>query len=178
MRLLKTVLSFATNIRTTGALYETSKRAGQEVSKYVTDRHPQIIVEYGAGPGNITRMILTKMHRSSTLYVFEVNNAFCAVLNRIRDKRLVVINDSAERIDQYVPEPIDCIISTIPFSLIPNQVLTTIITKSRLRLKAMGVMSQILYSTYYLTIYKAHFKQVSYKVVLSLPPEFVYHCQP
>lgn len=177
MRVLKTVLSFATDIRTTGALYETSKRAGLQVSKHVTDRHPQIIVEYGAGPGNITRTILAKMHRSSTLYVFEVNKAFCALLNRIGDKRLIVINDSAERIDEYVYQPVDCIISTIPFSLIPNQVLTAIITKSQLCLKATGVMSQILYSTYHLAIYKAHFKRVSYKVVLSLPLEFIYHCQ-
>ena len=177
MSFIKIVLNFTTNIRTTGALYETSRRAGQEVSKYVRDSHPQIIVEYGAGHGNITRAILAKMHRSSKLYVFEVNKSFCAELNQINDNRLVVVSDSAERIDQYVDEPVDCIISTIPFSLIPNQVLTVIVEKSRHKLKTTGIMSQILYSTYHLKIYKDFFKQVSYKMVLSLPLEFVYHCQ-
>lgn len=177
MSFIKTVLNFTTNIRTTGALYETSKRAGQEVSKYVTDSHPQIIVEYGAGHGNITMAILAKMHKSSKLYVFEVNKTFCAELNRISDKRLVVVSGSAELIDQYVGEPVDCIISTIPFSLIPDQVLTAIVKKSRQQLKTTGVISQILYSTYHLKIYKKYFKQVSYKMILSLPLEFVYHCQ-
>ena len=177
MNLFKTAFRFAVNIRTTGALYETSKRAGQEVSKFVTDRHPQFIVEYGAGHGNITRTILAKMHRSSTLYVFEVNAAFCHVLNQIDDKRLIVVNDSAERLDQYVHQPVDCIISTIPFSLIPDQVLTAIVLKSQQRLTTTGVISQILYSTYHLKIYKAYFKRVSYKTILSLPLEFVYHCQ-
>jgi phospholipid N-methyltransferase len=176
MHTLKTALNFIMNIRTTGALYETSNKSNLEVTKYVKTDAPQIIVEFGGGHGNITKAILAKMNKYSTLYVFEINKHFCSLLKEIKDERLVIINDSAHCIDNYVTEEVDCIISTIPFSLISNNILDQILLKSKRKLKNDGTISQILYSVYHLNKYKKYFKNVSYKTILSFPLEYVYHC--
>ena len=174
---LKTALSFTANLSTTGALYQTSKRAEQEVSKYVINENASLILEYGAGHGNITKSILAKMGEHDRLFALEVNAEFCDVLNKIDDKRLTIINDAAQNIDHYVAEKVDCIISTIPISLIPNPIVSEILAKSYQLLKTDGAMSQILYSTYHLSKFKKLFSEVSYRTLLGLPIEFVYHCK-
>lgn len=177
MQKIKTALAFTKKLATTGALYETSPKVEREISRYVRPDVPQVIVEFGAGHGNITRAILTKMHPESTLYAFELHADFCEVLTQIGDKRLHVINRSAEHLDQYVPGKIDCIVSSIPFSLIPDEVLRTILTKSHAQLADTGIMSQVLYSAYHVKKYKRHFPHVTYKAFWGLPPEFVYHAR-
>ncbi|WP_461151561.1 class I SAM-dependent methyltransferase [Spirosoma pulveris] len=169
--------AFVSNLKTTGALYETSKKGNLEVSRYVTDENPQVIVEFGAGHGNITRLLLSKMNKNSRLYAFEINREFCQLLTEINDDRLVVINDSAQYLKRYCHHPIDCIVSSIPFSLISNPVIEEILCQSKDMLSENGIISQILYSTYHLKKYKKHFTLTACKSTVSLPVEFIYHCQ-
>jgi phospholipid N-methyltransferase len=174
MQKLKTAFEFTKNLKITGALYETSKKVENEISKNVLSDTPQIIVEFGAGHGNITRAILNKMNPNSILYAFELHTEFCDVLTKIEDKRLRVINASAQYVDAYVTEKVDCIISSIPFSFIPDEVLDDILKKSHLILSDTGTISQVLYSAYHIKKYKKYFSKVSYKILWSIPPEFIY----
>ena len=175
MRKIKTALEFTKNLKTTGAVYETSKKGEQALSRFVVDSEEQIVVEFGAGHGNITSVILSRMNPNSKLYAFELNSEFCDVLSNIDDDRLVVINDSAQHLDKHVPEDIDCIISSIPYTFIPDQVVNEILEKSQEKLKDGGEITQLLYSAYFLKKYKRYFKNVSYKFILNIPPEFIYH---
>ena len=88
----KTVLAYSKNVATTGALFETSKFVVREMSNLVTPGQPQVIVELGAGHGNITEGILKRMHPDSRLFAFELHKDFCDEIEaRIADKRLQVV---------------------------------------------------------------------------------------
>lgn len=177
LKKLKTAFKLATNLRTTGALFQTSSKAVREVCKYVDPNQTQTIIELGAGHGNITNFILQKMSPKSTLYIFEINSDFCKTLNEIKDERLVIINDSAEFLDNYISNEVDCIVSTLPLTFIPDSVVTSILQKCKNQLALKGQMSQILYSTLHLKKYKTFFSNVYYRLVIGLPLEFIYHCK-
>ncbi len=176
---LKTAVEFTKNISETGAFSETSKYVVDEISKYVNKNEPQIIIEFGAGHGNITLGILEKMHPNSTLYAFEVNKEFCDVLDNIKDERLKVVNLSAQDVKKVVEleNSVACIISSIPFSFIPNEVLDEILSSSHFLLKPKHYMTQVLYSQRHLKYYKKFFQNCSSKTVLNFPLAQIYSCQ-
>lgn len=176
---LKTVLAFAKNIRTTGAITETSKWVIRDLTEPVRPDQKQTIVEFGAGHGNITRGVLRKMHPESTLYAFEIHEEFCEVLNEIGDPRLQVICDSAENVNRHVKaeEGVDCIISSIPFTFIPDDTLDKILATSYDLLKNDAYMMQVLYSARGIRHYKRHFSKYATKLALNFPPASIYTCQ-
>ena len=172
----KTALKFTKNIASTGALVETSRWIEKEITSFVDPSRRQVIIEYGAGHGNISRAILAAMHQDSELFAFELNSDFCEVLRRIPDERLKVVNLSAQFVDEVVPEKesVDCIISSIPFSFIPDPILDDILDKSCSLLKDGSYMTQVLFSARHLKLFKKHFSQCSAKLVMNFPPAHVY----
>jgi len=62
---LKTAIHLAKNIRTTGALYQTSKKVEREIGAKLTDKDNQIFVEFGLGHGNITEAVLSRIAPTS-----------------------------------------------------------------------------------------------------------------
>ena len=126
---LKTAIEFTKKINTTGAFTETSRFVVDSISKFVDKDKKQIIIEYGAGHGNITKGILDKMNAESVLYAFEIHSDFCKQLELINDKRLKIVNLSASEVYKVtdMPNSVDCIISSIPFSFIPDEILQEIL---------------------------------------------------
>ena len=163
LRYLKTAVDFTKNISETGAFSETSGYVVSEITKYIDSNRKQIIVEFGAGHGNITRGILAKMNPNSSLFAFEINKDFCKILDNINDSRLKVVSSSAEDINNIIKgeSTVDCIISSIPFSFIPDIVLEEILKKSHSLLKDDHFMTQVLYSARHLRKYKKYFKNLS-----------------
>jgi phospholipid N-methyltransferase len=176
---LKTAIEFTKNISETGAFTETSKSVVNEISQYVDKEKKQIIIEFGAGHGNITLGILSKMHPNSILYAFETNTEFCSVLSKISDERLRVVNMSAQHIKQIVEieNSVDCIISSIPFTFIPDEVLNEILYSSFYLLKPNNYMTQVLYSQRHIKHYKKFFRNCTSKTVLNFPLAQIYSCQ-
>jgi len=176
---LKTALAFTKKIKTTGAVSETSKWVIRDLTKPIDQSKKQTIIEYGAGHGNITRVALDKMHPDSKLYAFEIHEDFCNVLRSIQDSRLHVVCDSAENVGRYVNpgESVDCIISTIPFTFIPDEILDEILANSYALLKNDAYMMQVLYSSRHIKHYKRHFSKYSTKLALNFPPASIYTCQ-
>jgi len=83
--------------------------------------HAELVIEYGPGNGVFTREILARLPKDAQLLAIELNQGFVKHLNReIQDKRLLVVNGSADQVDRIVNEyrlPLaDCVISGIPFS--------------------------------------------------------------
>lgn len=143
---IATSIAFAKNFLVTGAITETSRYVEIEICKHLPKGEDKIIVEFGVGHGNITREILNNISATSKVYAFEVNKDFCEhVKNTITDPRLIVINDSAHRVKQYIKAPVDIVISSIPFSFFSKE-----------KGKA------ILEGTYDLLNNDAYFSQVSY----------------
>ena len=142
------------------------------------------IVEYGPGVGTITKELLKNLNQDAKLICFESNKKFCKFLNQdLEDPRLIIINDSAEKLYFYLEKlninNIDYVLSGIPFSLIKKEIKKEIIKKTRDSLRKSGKF--IVYQQYnwhlkkYLDIY---FKKISTKVELrNMPPTMLYVCE-
>jgi len=174
---LKSVIDFTKNVKTTGALYQTSKQIEKEIcSKINTDT--KIVVEFGTGLGNITKRILDQMPADGKLYSFEVNAEFLEdVKELLQDDRLVLINDSAQHFEKYVKEEVDCFISSIPVTLIPKEVVKSVIQKSYDALKIGNYFCQVLYSPFHKKKFSAVFEEVKIETVASVPVGFIHHCR-
>lgn len=178
---LRTTIAFTKNLSQTGAFGETSRFVVREISRHVDSTHPQLILEYGAGHGNISRGILHRMHPASRLLAFEINPEFCEVLREIDDPRLTVINASVNDIDQYVTKEdqagIDAVISSVPITFLTKEESDQLIARSFELLRPGGWMSQVLYTIHHLPKFKKHFKRCTARMVWNVPPAFVYQCQ-
>lgn len=180
---LKTTIAFTKKVGTTGALFETSKHVVAAITEPVTPQHKQVIVEYGAGHGNITRGILAKMHTDSVLLSFELHREFCEVLQQnVQDPRLHVINDSAAELPRYLQqygiEAVDVIVSAIPLTILPPELTQQIMQDGRRLLRQGGCFMQVLYSLRALSRFQQHFDTVTYRSVWrNMPPAWIYRCQ-
>lgn len=179
---LKTTIAFTKKVATTGALFETSSSVVKNITRPVDINQKQVIIEYGAGHGNITRGILARMHPNSILLSFELHKEFCEVLaQNVKDPRLHIINDSVGELKKYLNdfgiEQIDCIISAIPLTLLPIALKEQLMTESYAHLRPGGCFMQVLYSLNALRKFKQYFDKVSYApVLLNMPPAWIYTC--
>lgn len=174
---LKTALAFSKNLKTTGAFVQTSRKVELEICRYVSNKPNQIVVEFGIGHGNITKEILSRLDSSSKLYAFEVNAEFCAfVRQEIKDRRLIIINAGAEKINEHVSEKVNAILSSIPITFFSTELTDEILSKANEALLHDGSFSQILYSKFHKKTFQKHFDQVNIKTLWSFPLEYVHHC--
>ena len=86
------------NFSQVGAICSSSKYLAKKITDQVDFSGKRIIVEFGAGDGSVTKMILNKMGPDSILYSFEINPVFIEKLKKKKDPRLVLINDSVEEL--------------------------------------------------------------------------------
>ena len=177
-KIFKTFINFTKNLKTTGAIYKTTKAVEKSLCSKI-DESTKIVVEFGTGYGNITQEILRRLPDDGKLYTFEVNEEFVAsVKNTIQDPRLVVINDGAQNFDKYVEEKVDCFISTIPFTLIPKEITIDIVSKSYAALNPERFFCKAQYSKLHLKKFKAIFDECTTTTVLdNLPPAHLYFCK-
>ena len=103
-----------------GAIFPTSKAVINEIIKKINFATANVIVEYGAGTGVITKELLLKMNTNARLFVIETNPEFIEILNQIKDNRLYVVNGNAVDVNELLADYnlplIDYVISGIPFS--------------------------------------------------------------
>ena len=69
-------MSYFKNIFTTGAVSKTPKRVLKKIAAGVPSENLRIVVELGAGKGEITRNIIAKINRDCRFIAFEINPEF------------------------------------------------------------------------------------------------------
>jgi phospholipid N-methyltransferase len=154
-----------------GTFTQSSKFLAEKMARAIGGS--ESIVEFGAGPGAITREILRFMPEHGRLTCFETNPNFCEMLRKIRDSRLTIINDVAENAQEYV-DCSDCIVSSVPLAIMSKEQREKILVLSS---KARRFI-QLGYIPILTKEIKQYFEQVETKFVpLNLPPAFVYICQ-
>ncbi len=166
---------------TIGALSPSSSFLADKMLKPIDFNKANCIVEFGPGTGVFTHKLLEKMSLNAILLVFEINPAFYEVLKKIDDTRLVIINDSAEKIAHYLNlnhhEKADYIVSSLPFAMIPDEVVDGILSNSYKSLSEKGKFIQFQYSLNALSKLKTIFRKVKINFTfLNLPPAFVFVC--
>ena len=179
MKNIKTAIAYVKDYATTGAISKSSEWVENGVTRFVDSAQKQFIVEYGAGHGNITEVILAKMHPESKLVSFEINEDFCIKLEQIQDKRLRIACDSAANVMDYVQGEmsVDCVVSSLPITFIPEEVVNEIYRKTQLILKENAYMTQWLYTPLHIKIFKRYFSKVETEMGFGVPMEFIKICR-
>jgi phospholipid N-methyltransferase len=166
------------NLKTVGTLTRSSRFLCKGMIKHIDFDKAKVIVELGAGDGVITKHILKNMHKDCLLMIFEVNDNFTTKLNDIKDNRLIVIQDSAEKLEYHLDfnglNEIDYVISAIPFVILPDDIANKIIMTCKKRMMQDGLYVQVHYSLMAKKLYEKVFGNVDINFVpLNIPPAFV-----
>lgn len=168
--------------RVVGAISPSSKFLAKRMIASVDFANARILVEFGPGTGIFTKEILKKMHKDAVLLVFETQKSFCDRIEKeIEDKRMILINDSAEKIGEYLNkngfESAEYIISSLPFTVIPSQIKNAILNQSVKFLAHNGHFLQFQYTLNAHKLLKSKFKSVKLDFTpMNIPPAFIYRC--
>jgi phosphatidylethanolamine/phosphatidyl-N-methylethanolamine N-methyltransferase len=184
---------------TVGALAPSSSYVAQELAQPLSAHAgPRRILEIGAGTGQITDTLVTKITDQDTLDVVELNKDFCTILSNKYANYTNVTVFSGSILDWNPEQPYDFIICTLPFNRFPYSLVEKIImhahdliapggTFSYIELKYLGYFKQLFLSRDELkefTLVRAYMKQFNQQccyqkttVLRNFPPAEVYHCQ-
>jgi phosphatidylethanolamine/phosphatidyl-N-methylethanolamine N-methyltransferase len=140
----------------------------------------KVILEYGPGTGTFTRVMLKRGRPDLKIIGFELNKTFHDyLLKNINDARFECINDSAENSIDYLKKhnitQVDYIISSLPFSHIPENIKVNILRNANKILNGHGSFNHYRYNSRFVEELKNYFSQVEMKPVwMNLPPAYVY----
>jgi phospholipid N-methyltransferase len=171
--------SFLTNPRQVGAILPTSKRAVRDMLDMANFEQARYVVELGAGTGVYTEEILKRLHPDARFLAFEIDPELVATLSeRFEDRRLRIINDSAENVENYLDgAKVDVIVSGLPYTSLPETVKQNIFRQVTRVLASDGVMLVIQYSTMVQRDLERIFASVRRRVSpLNVPPAFLFAC--
>jgi phospholipid N-methyltransferase len=173
--------AFLKNPRRTGSIIQSSPILADKMLEKIDFRNAKCIVELGSGSGIITKKILKKMRPDCVLLCFEIEKNLAKKLKNIKDQRLIVICDSAEKIDIYLKKSgfrkADCIVSGLPLASLPPKTSCSILKTIYAYLPSGGQYVQFQYSLISLRQIKYLFSSVAISFVfLNFPPAFVYVC--
>lgn len=109
-----------------GSVWPSSDYLCKRLMRQIDWRSARTIVEFGPGVGTITRHILRNLHPDGTLVAIEKNPELVSTLSvklAAHDRRLKLVEGSAAGVRSILDDlglaATDCIVSGIPFSLIP-----------------------------------------------------------
>ncbi len=182
MRNLTFLKESLANFRSVGSVTRSSKFLCKAMIEPIDFHRNKIIVELGPGDGVITEFILKSLAEDGILIVFEINEAFCEKLKTIDDSRLVVVNDSAHLLQDYMKklelDHIDAIVSALPFVVLPEELSNSILKTCFDSLRRGGLFIQMHYSLLRKRWYEKMFgKLVVNFVPINFPPAFVFVCR-
>jgi phospholipid N-methyltransferase len=166
------------NMKSIGTITRSSKYLCRGMIKPIDFEQANVIVELGAGDGVITEHILRHMKKDAKLLSFEVNEKFCEQMRKIKDDRLIIVEDSAEKLGEYLAEnnlgKADYVISALPYVTFPEELALSIIRTSKEHMKDNALYIQVHYSLLTKKFYQTIFGNVDISFVpLNIPPAFV-----
>ena len=114
----------------------------RQVCKTINFNKKNRIVEYGPGTGAFTKYLLKRISPDSELIIIETNPHFITELLKIKDSRLHIFHACASNIDQIHQktgsQPINYIISGIPFSFFDHNFKKKLLEKTKACLSPEG----------------------------------------
>ena len=151
--------------------------------KKIDFKNAKVIVELGPGNGAITKYILDSLSPKATLICFEINDNFYNQLIALEHPQLIVVKSSAEKIEEELYKrnfnKADYIVSSLPLTIIPDEISDLILEKSFEALVDNGTFIQYQYSlTYFKKLKKVFKESISLEFeLLNIPPAFIYRCK-
>lgn len=171
------------NMNTFGTVAPSSRFLSKRMLKKIDFKNAKVFVELGSGNGAITAYILEKLSPDSILICFEINDYFYNQLIALKHPQLIVVKSSAENIKEELSKQnlnkTDYIISSLPLTIIPENISDLILKKSFEALVDNGTFIQYQYSLTYFKKLKRVFKEaitLEFEL-LNFPPAFIYSCK-
>lgn len=167
-----------------GSVVPSSRFLVKDIMAQIDWERARVVVEFGPGVGTITKEALKRMRPDAVLVVIELNGEFVEFLrNTIRDPRLHVVHGSAAHVRRILAEhgvaPADYIISSLPYSLLPEDLRREIVEESRHALKPQGSLLVFQYNRTLLPYLKSSFSSVRLNFQLfNILPALIFHCTP
>ncbi len=167
-----------------GSIVPSSPFLVNDLMAQIDWRRARVLVEFGPGVGTITREALKRMRSDAVLVVIELNEDFVEYLGHtIRDPRLRIIHGSAAHVRRILAEqglaPADYIISSLPYSLLPETLRQEIVSESRHALHAQGSLLVFQYNRRLLPYLKSSFSSVKLGFQLfNILPALIFRCTP
>ena len=165
-----------------GSIVPSSRFLVKDMMSEIDWDRARVLVEFGPGVGTITREVLKRMRPDAVLVAIELNEEFVQYLGAtIRDPRLRIVHGSAAHVRRVLAEhglaPADCIISGLPYSLLPEELRKEIVAESRQALKAEGSLLVFQFSPSVLPYLKSSFSSVKLGFqLLNILPARIFHC--
>lgn len=163
-----------------GALAPSSRFLVKKMCSKIDFNESKHIIELGPGTGVFTKEILKRARPDAKIFVFELNSEFYKLLKqKFKDPRIVLINDSAEKLQEKIKEngveKVDAILSSLPLTIIPPPVKSNILDAVYSVLKKGGIFTQYQYSLSAKSIIEERFGKLKMSFSsINLPPAFIY----
>jgi len=163
------------------SLIPTSQFAVKRAFKNINLKGYKVIVEYGPGEGAFTRRMLATMAPDATLIAIETNEQMVKALKKLNDKRLIVVNDSAENIGSILKNNgfrhADCVVSGIPFTFLKKHQRENIVKRTRESLNGNGMFIVYQNSYYAVKYLEKEFNNIARDFEpRNIPPLFIMRC--
>lgn len=171
------------NIQTLGTITPSSRFLSKKMLRKIDFKKADVLVELGPGNGAITKYILENLSPKAKLICFEINDNFYDELQELNHPQLIVLKASAESIEKELKKlkinKVCHIISSLPLTIIPEDISDEILKRSYSILAKNGTFIQYQYTLTYFKKLKKVFKEaISLEFEpLNIPPAFIYHCK-
>ena len=169
------------NLKEVGTIFPSSKFVVTKMIEPINFEEKLTILELGPGSGVITKKLLEKMSSDSQLICFETNKKFYEELKKINDNKMILINQSAEKMKQYLDkyeiEKVDYIVSSVPLLSLPKEVTNKILSISVEILGESGQLIQLQYTKLLAKKLKRYYNQIDIQFTPKYYlPAFIYTC--
>lgn len=169
------------NIRTSGTIAPSSGFLVDCLLDDVDFTRALNLVELGVGTGCVTRQILKRMRPDARLLSLEINPVFVEACRPIRDRRLTLVEacatDLLEILEREGMGGVDAVVSSLPLSIMDDDLVERILDVSRDSLRPGGRFVQYQYSLSQRARLDRRYGDVGVDfTVLNVPPAFVYSC--
>jgi len=166
-------MSYFKNIFTTGAISKTPGRVLKRITNEVPLSDPKLIIELGAGKGEITRNVINKLGSSLSRYIaFEIHKDFAEEL-KIKFPGIDVLEEDALNFDQLTDQKADLIICSLPLSFFPKQDRKTFLEKIKNNTKTGGKAIILFHAFWLLPEFKEVFRDYKLIKIFNLPPYYI-----
>ena len=139
-----------------------------------------VILELGPGTGVFTVELLKRAKSDAKIILLELNETFYELLkDKFTDPRIEVLFRSADEILEVLEErgikKVDAILSSLPLTVIPDEIKKEIVEQSYSALKKTGIYVQYQYSLSAKKLIESSFGKLKIGFVpINIPPAFVY----
>jgi phospholipid N-methyltransferase len=163
-----------------GAVAPSSKFLVNAMCNKIDFKEAKCIIELGPGTGVFTSELFKRSSPDCTLILIELNRSFFELLKeKFRDNRIIILNRSADEIQEILQEhnfdKVDAVLSSLPLTVIPTIVKKRIVISSHEVLKEGGVFVQYQYSLNAKKMLELKFGKMRIGFVpINVPPAFIY----